>query len=69
MELFKDGLLIPEPKVPTFAEFSKGWWEIETCNYLKWRIHDNSGELKWFPYEHYNIKHVAVVPYSPNMNA
>jgi transposase InsO family protein len=32
-------------------------------------IHDNSGELKWFPYECYNIKHVAIVPYSPNMNA
>jgi transposase InsO family protein len=32
-------------------------------------IHDNSGELKWFPYKQYNIKHVAIVPYSPNMNA
>jgi len=35
--LFKEGLLIPEAKVPTFAEFSKGWWDSETCNYLKWR--------------------------------
>ena len=32
-------------------------------------IHDNSGELKWFPYAQYNIKDVAIVPYSPNMNA
>ena len=32
-------------------------------------IHDNSGELKWFPYKQYNIKDVAIVPYSPNMNA
>ena len=32
-------------------------------------IHDNSGEFKWFPYERYNFKHVAIVPWSPNMNA
>jgi len=41
MKLFRDGLLIPEQKVPTFAEFSEGWWDIETCRYLKWRqLHD-----------------------------
>ena len=41
MKLYKDGLLIPEQKTPTFAEFSKGWWDIETCDYLKWRqLHD-----------------------------
>ena len=32
-------------------------------------IHDNSGELKWFPYDQYNFKHVNTVPWSPNMNA
>jgi len=32
-------------------------------------IHDNSGELKWFPYSQYNFKGIAIVPYSPNMNA
>jgi transposase InsO family protein len=32
-------------------------------------IHDNSGELKWFPYEDYGIAGIATVPYSPNMNA
>jgi len=37
LKLFKDGLLIPEQKKPTFAEFSAGWWDIETCRYLKWR--------------------------------
>jgi site-specific recombinase XerD len=37
MRLFKDGLLIPGKKVPTFAEYSCGWWDIETCRYLKWR--------------------------------
>jgi integrase len=36
-KLFRDGLLIPEQKTPTFAEFSEGWWDIDTCNYLKWR--------------------------------
>ena len=35
--LFKNGLLVPEQKKPTFAEFSAGWWDIETCRYLKWR--------------------------------
>ena len=32
-------------------------------------IHDNSGELKWFPYNEYGITGIATVPYSPNMNA
>jgi len=32
-------------------------------------IHDNSGELRCFPYEQYNFKDVSIVPYSPNMNA
>gem|GEM_PF-276698 len=37
MRLFKKGLLIPEQRAPTFGEFSKGWWNAETCYYLKWR--------------------------------
>jgi integrase len=37
MKLFKDGLLIPEQRAQTFGEFSKGWWDTETCRYLKWR--------------------------------
>jgi transposase InsO family protein len=32
-------------------------------------IHDNSGELKWFPYDYYNFTGVATSPYSPDMNA
>ncbi len=32
-------------------------------------IHDNSGELKWFPYDEYGITGVSTTPYSPNMNA
>ncbi|MDR2972855.1 MAG: hypothetical protein LBU83_13175, partial [Bacteroidales bacterium] len=27
-------------------------------------IHDNSNELKWFPYSQYNFKDIAAVPYS-----
>jgi transposase InsO family protein len=32
-------------------------------------IHDNSSELRWFPYKEYNFKDARIVPYSPNMNA
>ena len=32
-------------------------------------IHDNSGELRWFPYDRYGIKDIAIAPYSPDMNA
>jgi putative transposase len=32
-------------------------------------IHDNSGELKYFPYQEYDIKGVATTPYSPKLNA
>jgi len=32
-------------------------------------IHDNSSELRWFPFQQYNFKDAAIVPYSPNMNA
>ena len=37
MRLFKEGLLIPEQKVPTFLEFTKDWWDEEKSPYLKWR--------------------------------
>jgi integrase len=41
MKLYRDGLLIPPPKVPTFAEYAEGWFDIETCRFLKWRqLHD-----------------------------
>ena len=42
MKLFRDGALIPEQKAPAFAEFSKGWWDIDTCKYLKRRqLHES----------------------------
>ena len=37
IKLYKEGLLIPEKKAPTFAEFSNGWWVDGVCRYLKWR--------------------------------
>jgi integrase len=41
MKLYRDGLLIPAPKVPTFGEYAEGWFDIETCRFLKWRqLHD-----------------------------
>jgi len=36
--LLKLGALIPaKDRVPTFAEYAKGWWEWENCDYLKKR--------------------------------
>jgi hypothetical protein len=41
MKLFRDGLLVPAPKVPAFAEFTDGFWDFEKSRYLKWRqMHD-----------------------------
>ena len=31
MKLFKEGLLIPEQKMPTFAEYFKDFWNEEKC--------------------------------------
>jgi integrase len=41
MKLYRDGLLIPPPKVPTFGEYAEGGFDLETCRFLKWRqLHD-----------------------------
>jgi transposase InsO family protein len=45
-----------------FSEFENNFPD----SYL---IHDNSGELRNFPYHQYRFNHVATSPYSPNMNA
>jgi transposase InsO family protein len=45
-----------------FSEFENNFPD----SYL---IHDNSGELRNFPYNQYRFNHVATSPYSPNMNA
>ncbi|MDR1389042.1 MAG: integrase core domain-containing protein, partial [Treponema sp.] len=43
--------------------------EFDYCYPNSHLIHDNSGELKWFPYNWYSIKDIPTVPYSPNLNA
>jgi len=40
--------------------------ELYPSSYL---LHDNSGELKYFRYQEYEINGVATSPYSPNLNA
>ena len=41
MELYRKGRLLPDNKPLTFGDFSKGWWDIKTCKYLKWRQMQN----------------------------
>ena len=54
------------PDIPFLRKQFSYFSDVYPDSYL---IHDNSGELKWFPYTEYGIKGVATVPYSPNMNA
>ena len=36
MRLYREGSLFPVKKrIPTFEEFAMGWWDWETCEYLK----------------------------------
>jgi integrase len=38
--LMREGKLLPkaQARIPTFAEYAQGWWEPETCLYLKKRL-------------------------------
>jgi integrase len=39
-QLIRDGRLVPKkavPQIPTFAEYAVGWWDYDTCEYLKSR--------------------------------
>ena len=39
MKLYKAGLLgVTEKKTPTMAEFSAGWWDMKTCEYVRSRM-------------------------------
>ena len=39
MKLYRSGLLgVSEKRTPTMAEFSEGWWDIKTCEYVKSRM-------------------------------
>jgi transposase InsO family protein len=58
--------ITPNPTIQFLRnQFSAFEYEYPTSTL----IHDNSAELRWFPYEQYNFKDVAIVWYSPNMNA
>jgi integrase len=37
MKLYREGNLIPKKKVPIFEEYARGWWDFQTCGYLRWR--------------------------------
>ena len=54
---------------PTIRFLRNQFSEFDYEHQDSYLIHDNSGELRWFPYDQYTIKDVAIVPYSPNMNA
>jgi predicted NUDIX family phosphoesterase len=38
--LLREGRLLPKDqmRIPTFAEFAQGWWDFETCGYLKRKL-------------------------------
>jgi len=39
MKLYRDGMLgVTVKKIPTFSEYSLGWWDMRTCRYLKSRM-------------------------------
>ena len=39
MKLFRAGLLgVTEKRTPTMEEFSRGWWDVSTCEYVKSRM-------------------------------
>ena len=54
------------PKIRFLRSQFSYFEELYPNSYL---IHDNSGELKYFPNQEYGIKGVATTPYSPNLNA
>jgi len=37
MDLYNKGKLIPNGKPVMFKDFAEGWWNVNTCKYLKWR--------------------------------
>jgi len=54
---------------PTIQFLRNQFSEFEYVYPASTLIQNNSGELKRFPYDQYNIKDVSIVPYAPDMNA
>ncbi|WP_148257284.1 tyrosine-type recombinase/integrase [Treponema primitia] len=62
-QLLKAGKLLPEKEpVPTFGEFSQGWWDFETCRYTKSRNARNSLTQRYLDTASYNLKQY-ILPY------
>jgi putative transposase len=56
-------------KNPTIRFLRSQFFYFEELYPDSYLIHDNSRELKYFPYKEYDIKGVATTPYSPNLNS
>ena len=65
--LLKEGTLIPNQNhMPTFSEYAEGWWEWETCAYLKKRRKRNSLTQTYADNNKKNLKN-HLLPYFGNM--
>jgi integrase len=65
--LLKDGKLIPNSGfMPTFAEYAEGWWEWETCAYLKKRRKRHNLTMAYADNNKKNLKN-HLVPYFASM--
>jgi integrase len=64
----REGKLLPKAQVriPTFAEYAQGWWEPETCQYLKKRL---ARKTLSTPYEVHSrrMMEMFLVPYFGKM--
>ncbi|MDR0759626.1 MAG: site-specific integrase [Treponema sp.] len=66
-KLLKAGKLIPNSGfMPTFAEYARGWWEWETCAYLKKRRKRRSITQAYADNNRKNVKN-HLVPYFGEM--
>jgi integrase len=66
-KLLKDGKLIPNSGyMPTFAEYAQGWWEWETCAYLKKRRKRRNLTQSYADNNRKNVKN-HLVPYFGEM--
>jgi integrase len=65
--LLKEGKLVPNSDyMPTFAEYAQGWWEWETCAYLKKRRKRHNLTQTYADNNKKNLKN-QLLPYFGNM--
>jgi hypothetical protein len=66
-KLLREGRLIPNSDfMPTFAEYARGWWEWETCSYLKKRRKRASLTQAYADNNRKNLKN-QLIPYFGSM--